>query len=82
MTGIAISELAFQNREKEKRADELVIGKQRTRLPKRRERKRADELIIAIKSLPIRMKRRKKGSRLIIAIKSLREMNKNSCLQC
>ena len=65
-------ELAFQNNEKEKRADELIIANKELAFQNNEKEKRADELIIANKELAFQNnEKEKRAEELIIANKEL-----------
>jgi signal transduction histidine kinase/CheY-like chemotaxis protein len=70
-------ELAFQNDEKEKRADELLIANQELQIQDEEKKMRAAELIIADKELGFQqIEKDKRASELIIANKELVIQNK------
>ncbi len=69
---IATKELLFQNEEKEKRADELVLANKELLFQNEEKGKRASELIIANKELAFQTKEKgKRADELIIANKEL-----------
>jgi signal transduction histidine kinase len=73
---IANTELAFQNREKEKRAAELIIANTELAFQNKEKEKRAAELIIANKELVFQNKEKeKRAAELIIANKELAYQN-------
>jgi DNA-binding response OmpR family regulator len=70
-------ELAFQNDEKEKRADELIIANKELAFQNNEKNDRAAELIIADKELGLQqIEKDKRASELIIANKELVTQNK------
>ncbi|MBA3706927.1 MAG: response regulator, partial [Bacteroidetes bacterium] len=74
---IANKELAFQDGEKEKRADELIIANKELVFQNEEKEKRAAELIIANKELLFQNKEKeKRAAELIIANKELLFQNK------
>ena len=69
---VANKKLAFQNEEKEKRANELLIANETLKLNNKNKEKRAAELIIANKELVFQTKeKRNRAAELIIANKEL-----------
>jgi PAS domain S-box-containing protein len=69
-------ELAFQNEEKEKRADELFLANKELAFQNEDKGKRADELIIANKELAFQNEEKgKRASELIVANEARRETN-------
>jgi PAS domain S-box-containing protein len=69
-------ELAFQNEEKEKRADELFLANKELAFQNEEKGKRADELIIANKELAFQNEEKgKRASELIVANEARRETN-------
>src|SRR6185295_11183481 len=61
-------ELAFQNDEKEKRADELIIANKELAFQNEEKEKRADELVIANKELAFQNEEKeKRAAELVIA---------------
>ena len=67
-----IQELAFQNEEKAKRTDELIIANKELAFQNEEKEKRADELIIANKELAFQNEEKeKRADELIIANKEL-----------
>ncbi len=73
---IANKELAFQNNEKEKRAEELIIANKELAFQNDEKEKRAEELIIANKELAFQNnEKEKRAGELIIANKELAFQN-------
>jgi PAS domain S-box-containing protein len=73
----ANKELAFQNKEKEKRAAELIIANEELAFQNKEKEKRSEELIIANKELVFQNKEKEKRAKeLIIANKELVFQNK------
>jgi len=71
---IANKELAFQNHEKEKRADELIIANKELAFQNEEKEKRADELIIANNELAFQNEEKeKRAEELIITNKELKK---------
>ena len=69
---IANKELAFQNNEKEKRADELVVANKELAFQNNEKEKRADELVIANKELAFQSKQKEtRAAELIVANEEL-----------
>ncbi len=74
---IANKELAFQNQEKEKRAEELIIANKELAFQSSEKEKRAAELVIANTELGIQNKEKeKRAAELVIANKELGFQNK------
>ncbi|HTL81284.1 MAG TPA: ATP-binding protein, partial [Bacteroidia bacterium] len=72
----AKKEIAFQNEEKSKRADELLIANKELAFQNQEKKKRAGELVIANKELAFQKKEKKKrANELIIANKELAFQN-------
>ena len=72
IANIANKELAFQDKEKGKRADELIIANKELAFQNEEKEKRADELIIANKELLFQNEEKeKRAAELIIADKEL-----------
>src|SRR6187549_2811134 len=68
----AIKELAFQNEEKEKRANELIVANQELAFQNEEKEKRANELIIANQELAFQNKEKEqRANELIVANKEL-----------
>ena len=71
-----IEDLAFQNEEKTKRADELLIANQELAFQNQEKAKRADELFIANKELTFQSEQKtKRADELVIANKELAFQN-------
>ena len=67
-----IAELAFQNEEKTKRADELLIANKELAFQNEEKAKRADELLIANKELTFQNQEKiKRAAELIVAIEEI-----------
>jgi signal transduction histidine kinase/ActR/RegA family two-component response regulator len=74
---VANKELAFQNKEKEKRAAELVIANKELLVQDELKEKRAAELVVANKELAFQNKEKeKRAAELIVANKELLVQNK------
>ncbi|MCX6157799.1 MAG: PAS domain S-box protein [Ignavibacteriae bacterium] len=72
----ANKELVFQNEEKAKRADELVIANKELKYQNEEKAKRADELVIANKELKYQNEEKaKRAAELVIANKELKYQN-------
>jgi len=73
----ANKELAFQNDEKEKRAEELVVANKELAFQNKEKGKRAEELVVANKELAFQNKEKeKRAEELVLANKELAFQNK------